>query len=133
MIISNKRNIHKTLPNTIQLGNLIKFVNNFKLLDVLLDNRLNYNDYNATLSKRIDSNLFSIKRLFFLPFEVKLQFFKTFIYLSSTLAFSVTIYFSCSAINKLIHTYYGSLFKLFKSIFNNQSVIKIKDFCYRTV
>ena len=47
----------------------------FKLLGVILDNKLNFNLYVAQQCLIINRKLFSIKRLFYLPQAIKLQFF----------------------------------------------------------
>ena len=78
MFITNKR---AKLPSEIEVdGNLIKTVDNFKLLGVTLDNKLNFSTHCSNLKKIINRKMYSIKRLFYLATSVKIQFFKTFSY-----------------------------------------------------
>ena len=80
MVITNKRNYLKKPLKFIQLdSNPVEMVNKFKLLEATLDNKLNFDDYSAMFTQSINKRLFSNKRLFYLPFNIKLQFFKTFI------------------------------------------------------
>ena len=69
--------------------------------------------------------LFAIKRMFFLPFDVKLQFFKSFIlpYFDS----SLLVYFHKQAIHKLCKTYYLCLNNLFKIKFIYKTDDQIND------
>ena len=62
------------------------------------------------------------KDSFFLSFEVKIQFFKTFILPYFDYGLSLIIYFSKKAITKLAQTYYSCLYKLFKFKFNNNLI-----------
>lgn len=77
MFVSNKRIKY---PTSIQIEDKqVKVVDQFKLLGVTIDNKLNFLNYVSTLKNSIIKKLYSIKRLFYLSFKVKLQFFKTFI------------------------------------------------------
>ena len=80
------------------------------------------------LAKSINMRLFSIKRLFYLPFNIKLQFFKTFILPLFDYSLSLIIYYSKNAINRVFRKYYDCLFKLFKFEFLSQSPIQINNF-----
>ena len=69
MVITNKRAYLKQPLKLIHLdSNRVEMVNNFKLLGVTLDTKLNFDDYSAMIAKSINIRLFSIKRLFYLPF-----------------------------------------------------------------
>ena len=69
MVITNKRAYLKQPLKFIHLdSNRVEMVNNFKLLGVTLDTKLNFDAYSAMLAKSINIRLFSIKRLFYLPF-----------------------------------------------------------------
>jgi ribonuclease P/MRP protein subunit RPP40 len=57
----------------------IESVESFKLLVIRIGNNLNFSKHVGNMRKHVLTRLFSIKKLFFLSEEVKLQFFKTFI------------------------------------------------------
>ncbi len=79
MVITNKR---IKIPDSYLFGTVkVECVNEFKLLGVTLDNNLNFSSHVANVSRSINFKLFSIKRLFYLSKSVKIQFFKTFIYI----------------------------------------------------
>ena len=62
----------------------------------------------------INRKLFAIKRLFFLPFDVKIQFFKSFILPYIDYCVTLLIYASATTIAIIYKLYYTCLFKLFK-------------------
>ena len=113
MFITNKRVI---LSNSITVDNLeVKAVNNFKLLGITLDSKLNFVDHASSLSLSINRKMFAIKRLFYLSYSVRLQFFKTFILPFFDFGLSYIICFLRSAIQKLTKkTYYNFINQLFK-------------------
>ena len=77
MFVSYKR---YNRPKDLKIDkNTIEIITNFKLLGVWIDNKFNFNYYASSLINSINKKLFAIKRLFYLSFEVKLQFFKSFI------------------------------------------------------
>ena len=58
MFITNKR---AKLPSEIEVdGNLIKTVDNFKLLGVTLDNKLNFSTHCSNLKKIINRKMYSL-------------------------------------------------------------------------
>jgi hypothetical protein len=78
MFIHNKRNI--LIPEVIPFdGHDIEVVNEFKLLGITIDNKMNFKGHVNDLRKSINKKLYSITQLFHLPKSVKVQFFKTFI------------------------------------------------------
>ncbi|RNA16210.1 RNA-directed DNA polymerase from mobile element jockey-like [Brachionus plicatilis] len=78
MFVTNKRKID--IPCTVEVnGNLVEVVVNFKLLGVVIDNRLNFLQHVSELRTSINKRIHSINRLFFLAYKVRLQFFKSFI------------------------------------------------------
>jgi exonuclease III len=125
MFVTNKR---VQIPKSVQIdGHEIMVVDKFKLLGVCLDNKLLFEDFVAQQCKAISGRLFSIKRLFFLPFEVKLTFFKAFILPSFDYCASLCIYLSKKLIQKLNKFYYICLFKLFKYNFYGLSCAQITE------
>jgi len=112
MFITNKR---AKLPSEIEVdGNLIKTVDNFKLLGVTLDNKLNFSTHCSNLKKIINRKMYSIKRLFYLATSVKIQFFKTFILPYFDYCLSLIIYFPKSTFQSLNTFFNCCLYRLFK-------------------
>ena len=71
---------------------------------------------------------FNIKKLFFLPQEVKMTFFKAFILPSFDYCISLALYYSKKSLQKLCKSFYFCLFKLFKFNFYNKSEQYINEF-----
>ena len=114
MIITNKKEIK--IPNFIMIdGNKIKVVNEFELLGVVIDSKLNFNKHVCEVRKAINKRLYSIKRLFFLTMSVKIQFFKTFILPHFDYCATISIYLPKSSIQKLANTYNNCIFNLFNT------------------
>ena len=76
MFIHNKKNI--TIPDFIMINeNQVKVVSEFKLLGIIIDDKLNFNAYASKIRKALNIRLYSIQKLFQLPIAVKIQFLKT--------------------------------------------------------
>ncbi len=68
MVITNKR---IKIPESFMFSDIeIKCVDEFKLLGVTIDNKLNFNSHISNISHCINSKLFSIKRIFYLSTSV---------------------------------------------------------------
>ena len=100
----------------------ITVVDKFKLLGVTIDEKLNFEQHVSELALKINRKLHSIKRLFYLSTNVKLQFFKTFILPYFDYCLSLAIYYSKDALQKLCNLYYKVLIKLFKFQIDNMEV-----------
>lgn len=124
MFITNKRNI--ALPEFIFIDNIkIKVVDSFKLLGITIDSQLNFLHHVNNLKKAVNKRLFSIHRLYQLSFEVKLQFFKTFLLPHFDYCMTLMIYFPKETIQKIANCYNFCIFKLFKI---NPVIKDINDF-----
>jgi hypothetical protein len=99
-------------PHINILGNDVKVVNSFKLLGIIIDNKLDFRQYASELRKNVYSKLYSIKNIFYLSFSVKLQFFKTFILPYFDYCSTLSIYFTKSVLQKISNYYYLCLSKL---------------------
>ena len=78
MLITNKRGIH--FPNTLDIdSNEIEVVQSIKILGIIVDNKLNFKENVALVRQSIYKRLYSIRRIFYLSLNVKIQFFKAFI------------------------------------------------------
>ena len=79
MFIKNKRYDY---PKQIIInGNEVKVVDSFKLLGVHLNSKLNFVNFISNTKKSINIKLYSIKRLFYLSNNVKLNSLKLLSYL----------------------------------------------------
>ena len=66
MFVTNKQNI--IIPEFIEInGNQVKVVSEFKLLGIIIDNKLNFIKNTCKLRKSINTRLYSIQKLFQLP------------------------------------------------------------------
>jgi hypothetical protein len=79
MIITSIRKNRSDLPVELDLHNSVEVVNEFKLLGVILNSKLNFSNQVLNLKKAITKKLFIIKNMFHLSSAVRLQFFKSFI------------------------------------------------------
>jgi len=126
MFVTNKR-VGKQIPNEISIENCqVKVVDNFKLLGVTIDNKLNFDKYSRDLRLSVNKKLYSIKRLFYLCKSVKIQFFKTFVLPYFDYCLSLLIYFPKSTIQRINNCFNLCLFKLLN--FKKSSDENIEDF-----
>lgn len=117
MFVTNRR-VH--IPDEIAISDVkVKVVSTFKLLGIMIDNKLSFVDHATTMYKVVNQKLFSIKRLFYLATSVKIQFFKTFILPYFDYCSSIFIFFPKVILQKLSNLYFLCLFKLFKFKFEN--------------
>jgi len=113
MVITRKRIV---IPDTIVLNGVsIKVVRQFKLLGVILDDKMLFNKHIASICIKINFRLYSIKKLFYLATSVKVQFFKAFILPYFDYCLSLSIYYSKAVLQKLCNCYNMCLCKLFNS------------------
>ena len=116
------------LPNFIEFESTrIEIVSEFKLLGVILDNKLNFHSHIQHIKSCINTRLFSICKINQLSFSVKLQFFKTFILPYFDYCSSLFIYFNNDNIQSLFNIYLLSLFHLFKLDFSNKNIFEINN------
>jgi hypothetical protein len=113
MIITSIRKNRSDLPVELDLHNSVEVVNEFKLLGVILDSKLNFSNQVLNLKKAITKKLFIIKNMFHLSSAVRLQFFKTFILPYFDYCLSISIYFNNKQIDELENLYNFCLLKLF--------------------
>jgi hypothetical protein len=111
MIVTNKR---IKSPKEIEVSNgiLDKVVDQFKLLGINIDNKLNFASYAAQIKKNVNIKLYSIKRLFYLCQAVKLQFFKSFIMPHFDYCSTLFSYFPKATLQKIYNTYNYTIYKL---------------------
>ena len=90
----------------------IETVESFKLLGITIDNKLCFAKQSSEIRNNVNKRLYSIKKIFYLPYSVKIQFFKTFLLPYFDYCSTLIIYFSKDAIQKLANTYNQCLYKL---------------------
>ena len=113
-------------PKFIKINNNeVEVVNNFKLLGVTIDNKLSFYKHTSEMRVAINRRLYSIKKLFYLPFSVKMQFFKTFILPFFDYCSTIYIYFPKKTIQKISNSYFLCLYKLFNF---KENIILSADF-----
>lgn len=105
MFVTNKRAL--VIPNEIVInGYSVEIVESFKLLGVTIDRKLTFLEHISDLRRQINSRLYSIEQLFYLPLSVKLQLFKS---LST-----ISIYYPRSTLQKVCNTYNQCLHMLLR-------------------
>lgn len=125
MVITNKR---VKIPKSINIAETqVEIVDKFRLLGVTIDSKLNFESYICELKRQINGRLYSIKRLFYLSFTVKMHFFKTFVLPYFDYCLSLVIYYSKNAIQKLANSYYLCLFKLFNLSFCSDDCNEVNE------
>jgi hypothetical protein len=116
-------------PSTIAIdGKIVKVVDSFKLLGITIDKKLNFLKYVGDIRLAVNKRLFSIKKLFYLSFNVKLQFFKTFILPYFDYCATLFIYFNKTTVQKIANCYYLCLFRLLSFKFTAQYIDSKFDF-----
>jgi hypothetical protein len=129
MYITNKRLV-RPKEFTI-LNHSIEAVEQFKLLGVIIDNKLSFAQHVSKVRKDVFGKLYSIKRLFYLSYQVKVQFFKTFLLPHFDYCITLCMYYSKALIQKLSDLYNLCLFKLLKirllNLTNTDVDVKLKD------
>ena len=114
MFVTNKRGI--VIPDSISInGNSVKTVNEFKLLGIVIDNKLNFLANTGELRRSTNQRLYSIQKLFYLSLSVKIQFLKTFILPHLDYCATLCIYFPKHVLQKLANTFNNCIFKLLKT------------------
>ena len=97
-------------------------VSEFKLLGIIIDNNLSFQNYFKSLKKQVLGKLFSIKKIYFLPIDVKVQFFKTFIMPHFDYCSSIFIYANNTILNQICKLFNFCIFKLFNLKLNSLSI-----------
>ena len=115
------------LPRTLVIDsvNSVKIVKSFELLGITLDSKLTFNLHANKIKKQVNKRIFSFKKLFYLPFSVKLQFFKTFILPIFDYCSSLFIYYSPETLQSIHNSYYISIFLLLKTDIRNLNLIEL--------
>jgi len=112
MFITRK---HDDLPSVICIRNQsisIEEVKVFKLLGVHIDNKLSFHEHIKTIKRVVNKKLYSIKNIFYLAFDVKVQFFKTFILPHFDYCSALHVYFTKTQMESLEKFHKVCLFRL---------------------
>ena len=113
------------LPNTVALdSSTISVVKEFKLLGIWLDDKLSFKLHVSKTCMLINRKLYSIKNIFYLSNDVKLQFFKTFILPYFDYSISLLVYFSKESVRKLAKLYHKINLSRFSTPYEMNSALK---------
>lgn len=104
---------------------IVEVVDNFKILGVTIDSKLTFNDFFNNTKKSLNIKLYSIKKLFYLSTNVKIQFFKSFIIPLFDYCLTLCIYFPKATLQRLCNFYYLCFYKLFE--FKSNQCISITN------
>ena len=111
MFIHRKKSL--VLPITLCIGkDQIEVVESFRLLGVQLDNRLKFDGFLSSMKKSANAKLYSIKKLFFLSYNVRVHFFKAFIQPHFDYCAALTVYMNKTQIEKIEKFHKIILFRL---------------------
>ncbi len=110
---SNNRKMMKFSQFITINNNEVEVVNNFKLIEITIGGNLSFYKYTSEMRLSINKRLYSIIKLFYLPFRVKMKFFKTFILPFFDYCSTIYIYFPKKTIQKISNSYFLCLYKLF--------------------
>ena len=106
-----KKNV--VFPDTIKIDDFeIEVVKEFKLLGVTIDNKFSFNSFFNSLKSKVYKRLFSISKIFYLPYNVKIQFFKTFLLPYFDYCISLYLYFPKTVLLKMEKLFNHCLFIL---------------------
>ena len=100
----------------------VEVVDEFKLLGITIDHNLLFNKYADRLKSTVNQKLYSIKKLFYLSLNIKVQFFKTFIQPHVDDCSSLAVYFNKTLVNRIERFYNICLFRLTGIPFLNHSL-----------
>ena len=102
-----------TTPAQMKINNQqVEVVDEFKLLGVIINRNLDISSHVNAIKRGINTRLFSIKKIYFLPISVRLQFFKSFIQPFFGYCLSLSIYYSRSNLHQLEKLYNFCFLKL---------------------
>ena len=120
---------NKDAPSSVFINEnvSISVVTQFKLLGVTIDDKLSFVSHVSQICSKINSKLHCLKRLYYMPNDVKLLFFKSIVMPHFDYCSSISIYYSKTALQKLSNCYYVSLYKLLKINLVNMSVSTINQ------
>jgi len=111
MFLHNKKSI--ILPEIISFGNeQVEVVHSFKLLGVMIDEKLDFKDFIKATKKSINVKLYSFKKLYYLSRNVKSHFFKAFIQPHFDYCSALTIYLNKTQVNSIEKFHKVVLFRL---------------------
>ena len=113
MFLTNKKRIK--FPSKLEIDkNDSEVVNEFRLLGVIIDNKLCFKKHVENTKFLVNRKLFSIKKIFYLSLSVKLQFFKTFILPHFDYCSSLAIFYTKTLLNSIEKFFNICIFHLFK-------------------
>ena len=113
---------HAIRPNSLVIdGFSVEVEDEYKLLGISIDHNLFFNKTVDRLKSFVNQKLYSIKKLFYLSFNIKVQFFKTYIQPHFDYCSSLAVYFNKTLVNRIERFYNICLFLLTGIPFLNHS------------
>jgi hypothetical protein len=110
-------------PKLINIcGSNVEVVSDFKLLGICIDNSLTFGKYVDSLKKSVNTKLYSISKIFYLSYPIKLQFFKTFIQPHFDYCSSISIYLSPTLTSQIERLFNNCIHKLLKIKLHDKSI-----------
>jgi len=111
------------LPKSINIfGSDVEVVSDFKLLGICIDNSLTFSKYVDSLKKSVNTKLYSISKIFYLSYSIKLQFYKTFIQPHFDYCSSLSIYLSPTLTSQIERLFNNCIHKLLKIKLHDKSI-----------
>jgi len=111
------------LPESVNIcGSNVEVVSEFKLLGICIDKSLTFCKYVDSLKKSVNTKLYSISKIFYLSYSIKIQFFKTFIQTYFNYCSSLSIYFSPTLTSQIERLFNNCIHKLLKIKLHDKSI-----------
>ena len=111
MLISARKH-DRAFDSILVAGNRVEVVCEFKLLGIVIDQNLSFIAHVNDLKKRVNTRLYSIRKIFYLSERVRLQFFKSFILPIFDYCSSLFVYFNKTVLHSLENFFNVCLFRL---------------------
>ena len=123
MVIGDARYLKNiVIPDDCEFGSdRVKLVRHFKLLGVIIDETLSFKLHIDQVCKKVHAAMQSIKSKFFISFETRLQFFKTFVLPHFDYCLSLCIYYSTEQRMRLVALYNSCLRRIRAVVLKSKS------------
>ena len=120
MFLTNK---NVQIPKYLDIcGSNVEVVTDFKLLGVQIDKDLTFTKHINSLKKSVNTKLYSISKLFYLSYQIKTQFFKTYIQPHFDYCSSLSVYWSASLTLQLDKLFNNCISKLLNLNLLNKTI-----------
>ena len=103
---------------------LVEFVDHFKLLGVILDQLLTFEKHYLHINKNVNARLYSMHKLFLLPFNTRVQFLKTFLLPFFDYCSTLFIYMCKTLLNRFNRFFNCCVYQMLKINIHSESIEK---------